>query len=64
MDIHERLKAIYDNCLAHMTDTPEDWERAFNALNGAVKNAGSKPEDVHEALKYYDLLEKQVGRKI
>lgn len=64
MDIHERLKAIYDNCLAHMTDTPGDWERAFNALNAAVKNAGNKPEDVHEALRYYDLLEKQVGRKI
>lgn len=64
MDIHERLKAIYNNCLAHMSDTYEDWEKAFDAFRDTVRKAGDRPEDIREALMYYGMLEKHVGRRL
>lgn len=64
MDIHERLKAIYNNCLAHMSDIYEDWEKAFNALRGIARRAGDKPEHIRTALLYYDMLEVQISGKV
>lgn len=64
MDIHERLKAIYENCLAHMSDTYDDWGKAFDALRNTVRKAGDRPEDIREALKYYDMLEEHIGRRL
>ena len=52
-----RLRAIYENCLAHMMDTYGDWEKAFDALRGAVRKNGDRPEDMQMALEYYSRLE-------
>ena len=60
MRITEQFEKIYENCLEHMSNTLEDWEKAFNALRNAAVKAGGKPEHFREALKYYDMLEKQM----
>lgn len=58
------LRAIYLNSRQHMKDTYGDWEKAFDALRGAARKNGDRPEDIREALMYYDMLEKHVGRKV
>ena len=47
-----------------MTDTAEDWEKAFNALRGIARRAGDKPEHIRIALLYYDMLEVQISGKV
>ena len=47
-----------------MTDTIEDWEKAFNALRGIARRAGDKPEHIRTALLYYDMLEVQISGKV
>ena len=41
MDLMTQFEKVYDNCRTHMTNTAEDWEKAFNALRGIARRAGA-----------------------
>lgn len=64
MDLMTQFEKVYDNCRTHMTDTAEDWEKAFNALCGIARRAGDKPEHIRTALLYYDMLEVQISGNV
>lgn len=64
MDIITQFEKVYENCRTHMTDTIEDWEKAFNALRGIARRAGDRPEHIRTALLYYDMLEVQISGKV
>lgn len=64
MNLMTQFEKVYDNCRTHMTDTAEDWEKAFNALRGIARRAGDKPEYIRTALLYYDMLEVQISGKV
>ena len=64
MDIIAQFEKVYENCRTHVTDTIEDWEKAFNALRGIARRAGDKPDHIRTALLYYDMLEVQISGKV
>lgn len=57
MDIHDRLKRVFDHCYEHMSGTAEDDYKALKALTHVYEDTGKKPEIAREALLYHKLLE-------